>query len=307
MEIAKGLTSDGIPRKDGGAEWRHQAISRIIKNERYIGDMLLQKQYKEDAIPYKQRCNRGELPQYYVINSHEHIVERIQFELANILLRERAEGFQDILYGQFPLSRKINCGKCGATYRRKAIGEKAYWTCRTHIKDKNLCVSKWIAEEAIYSAFIRLYNKLKRNYADILPPMLSQLEKLREMKARGNPELSTINKQIAELSEQNHVMNGLLSKGILDSALFISQSDELNRKIRSLKLAKARLLEDDEAGDLIDKTEELIEIIENGPDHITEMDAVLLDDMVESIIAGGSSSDTIDFILPGGLRLTERL
>ena len=136
-------------------------------------------------------------------------------------------------------------------------------------------------------------------------PMMSQLEKLREMKARGNPELSTINKQIAELSEQNHVVNGLLSKGILDSALFISQSDELNRKLRSLKLTKTRLLEDDMVGDLIDKTEELIEIIESGPDYISEMDTALFNDMVESIISGGKA--TIDFILSGGLRLTERL
>ena len=58
-------------------------------------------------------------------------------------------------------------------------------------------------------------------------------------------------------------------------------------------------------GDLIDKTEELIEIIESGPDYITEMDTVLFNDMVENIISG--SKATIDFILSGGLRLTERL
>ncbi len=305
-EIANGLTADGIPRKDGKSNWRPHVISFIIKNERYIGDMLLQKKYNEDAPPYRKRQNKGELTQYYVKNTHEPIISSIQFELANILLRERTDEFKGIRYAQYPLSRIIKCGECGATYRRKARG-KPYWVCRVHDQSKNLCPSKQIAEEAVYSAFIRLYNKLKQNHADILLPMLSQLEKLREMKARGNLEISTINKQIAELSEQNHVMNGLLSKGILDSALFISQTDELNRKIRGLKLAKSRLLEDDRTGDLIAQAEELIEIIESGPDHITEMDAVLFDDMVESIIAGDSESSTIDFLMLGGLRLTERL
>lgn len=306
-EIANGLTADGIPRKDGKAKWRHQAISIIIKNERYIGDMLLQKKYNEDAMPYREFKNNGELPQYYVKHCHEPIISPIQFELANILLQERTKEHNAIRYGQYPLSLKIKCGECGATYRRMVTRGKTYWSCRVHGQDKTLCPSKQIAEEVIYGAFIRLYNKLKRHYTDILLPMHSQLEKLREMKARGNLEISTINKQIAELSEQNHVMNGLLSKGILDSALFISQTDELNRKIRGLKLAKSRLLEDDKTGDLITQTEELIEIIESGPDHIIEMDAVLFDDMVESIIAGASESSTIDFLLLGGLRLTERL
>ncbi len=65
-----------------------------------------------------------------------------------------------------------------------------------------------------------------------LCPLLSQLESLREYQSRANIQISTINRQIADISEQNHVMNGLLESGILDSALFISQCDELNKKLR---------------------------------------------------------------------------
>ena len=103
--------------------------------------------------------------------------------------------------------------------------------------------------------------------------MLSQLEQLQELQTRNNPEITTINKQIAELSEQNHVMNGLLSKGILDSALFISQTDELNRKLRALKVAKARILEEQESDGLLEKTEDLVEVLENST--LNEGDAVL--------------------------------
>ena len=135
--------------------------------------------------------------------------------------------------------------------------------------------------------------------------MLSGLEKLQELKTRNNPEISILNKQIAEFSEQNHVMNGLLSKGILDSALFISQTDELNRKIRSLKVTKARLLAEQESDSLLDKTEDLVEIMENGPDRISGMDAGLLQELVDKIVA--YDTQTVDFILINGLVLTERV
>lgn len=302
--IAQGLTDDEIPFKNGIVKWRHQAITNIIKNERYIGDMLLQKFYNEDALPYRQFKNNGELPKYYVKNTHEPIIDRVQYELANILLKERAAHIKSD-YGEYPLSRKIRCSECNTAYRRKTNNKIPYWVCRQHDRNKDNCGSQRITEEAVHEAFVRLYNKLKQHYAIILLPMISSLEKLQELNTRNNPEISTLNKQIAELSEQNHVMNGLLSKGILDSALFISQTDELNRKIRSLKLAKARLLTEQESDSVLDRTEELVEIIENGPIRISEMDTTLLHELVETITANDTKS--IDFTLINGMVLTERL
>lgn len=302
--IAKGLMDDAVPFKDGRMRWRHQSISKLIKNERYIGDMLLQKTYSEDVLPYRKRKNNGELPKYYVKNTHEPIVERVQYELANILLKERGQQVNSKC-GQYPLSRKIRCGECGTVYRRKITNQIPYWVCRQHDNSKDDCGGQRITEDAVHEVFVRLYNKLKENYARILLPMLSGLEKLQELETRNNPEISTLNKQIAELSEQNHVMNGLLSKGILDPALFISQTDGLNREIRSLKVTKARLLEEQESDGMLDKTEDLVEIMESGPERISSMDAALLQELVEKIIA--YDTQTVDFILINGLVLTERL
>lgn len=302
--IAQVLMEDAVPFKNGRMKWRHQAISNIIKNERYVGDMLLQKTYSEDALPYRKCKNKGELPKYYVRNTHEPIVERIQYELANILLKERGEHINSEC-GEYPLSRKIRCKECGTAYRRKITNQIPYWVCRQHDNNKADCGGERIREDAVHEAFVRLYNKLKQNYAGILLPMLSGLEKLQELKTRNNPEISTLNKQIAELSEQNHVMNGLLSKGILDSALFISQTDELNRKIRSLKVAKARLLSEQESDGVLDKTEDLVEIMENGPDCISSIEVTLFHELVEKVIA--HDTQTVDFILINGLVLTERL
>ncbi|NCC87633.1 MAG: recombinase family protein [Clostridia bacterium] len=302
--IARDLMADGIPFKNNKMKWRPQTVGIILKNERYVGDMLLQKSFSEDALPYNKRINKGELPQYYVSNTHEPIVERIQFELAKILREERRENINTD-YKEYPLSKKIKCAECGTTYRRKETNNTVYWVCRQHDDSKELCGGQRLLEEKIYSAFVRMYNKLSKNYGNILIPLLTQLEKLQDLRTRNNPEIGTLNKQIAELAEQNHVMNGLLSKGILDSALFISQTDELQKKIRKLKSAKLKLLEEQDADDTIDKTEDLIDILESGPDKITEFNEELLNELVAKVIAYDDKN--IDFELINGLVLKERL
>lgn len=304
-EIAKGLMADGIPFRDDRMKWRHQAIAGIIRNERYAGDMLLQKSFAEDEMPYRKRVNKGELPKVYIRNTHEPIVSRIEFELANILLKERGQAVTVGKPMQYPLSRKVRCAECGSAYRRKITNGIPYWVCRQHDDDKDACGGERVTEEALHQAFARMYNNLKQHSAGILPPMLASLEKLREARTRSNPEISTLNKQIAELSEQNHVMNGLLTKGILDSALFISQTDELNRKLRALKTAKARLLEEQDGDGLLERTEDLMEILESGPDRINNMEETIFHDMVEKITA--HDTRTVEFTLINGLVLTERL
>lgn len=148
LRIAQGLMEDHVPFRDGRKDWRYQSISLILKNERYAGDMLLQKSFSEDELPYRQRKNKGELPQYYVKHAHEPIVDRIQFELANILLKERGEHVPG-KYGEYPLSRKIKCRECGTIYRRKTANQIPYWVCRRHDGSKEDCQSQRISEDTV--------------------------------------------------------------------------------------------------------------------------------------------------------------
>ena len=302
--IAQDLNNSKIPFKHEKVDWSRQAIANILKNERYIGDMLLQKYYSEDVLPYRGCRNKGELPQYYVKNTHEPIIEKIQFETAGILMMERAK-IINTNCKEYPLNKKIKCKNCNTTFRRKVVNNKTYWVCRQHDNNKRDCDSKIISEESIYNAFIRMYNKLADNCQEILIPMLSQLEKLQDIKTKNNPEISNINKQIAELLEQNQVINGLQSKGILDSALFISQTDEINKKIANLKNAKNQILQNDNQDDMIYSTKDLINILENEPISINEFDGRLFDELVEKILA--YDNKTIEFELINGLILTERL
>ena len=157
----------------------------------------------------------------------------------------------------------------------------------------------------IYEAFLRMYQKLKLNYDRILFPMLEQLQALKKRQNLSNLQVVELNRQIAELTERNHVLNGLKSKGIIDSALFISQTDELLRKIRILKAEKNKLMKKDEDDSIIIETRSLIEILEDGPEHLHSFDETLFHNIVEIVTA--ESSERLRFKLLNGLELEETI
>ena len=79
LQIARGLEADGILTAAGKAKWRPETLKKILQNEKYIGDALLQKTYTVDFLSKKRVKNNGIVPQYYVENSHEPIIPRDLF------------------------------------------------------------------------------------------------------------------------------------------------------------------------------------------------------------------------------------
>ncbi len=75
-QIGKSLEADGILTAAGKAKWRSETLKKILQNEKYIGDALLQKTYTVDFLSKKRVKNNGIVPQYYVENSHEPIIPR---------------------------------------------------------------------------------------------------------------------------------------------------------------------------------------------------------------------------------------
>ena len=76
LQIARGLETDGIFTAAGKAKWRQETLWKILQNEKYIGDALLQKTYTVDFLNKKRVQNNGIVPQYYVKNSQNPIIPR---------------------------------------------------------------------------------------------------------------------------------------------------------------------------------------------------------------------------------------
>jgi hypothetical protein len=79
--IGQGLTADGIRTAAGNDYWLASTLRKILMNEKYIGDALLQKTITTDFLTKKRVVNNGIVPQYYVENSHPAIIPRHLFML----------------------------------------------------------------------------------------------------------------------------------------------------------------------------------------------------------------------------------
>ena len=304
IDIANGLNEDNIPlRNKSTKKWNYQSVNVILRNERYMGDSLFQKTFNTDELPYRNYRNNGELPQYYIENSHQPIISKMEYNLANKIMDERAKKIERE-HKTYPLSKKIECKNCGSCYTRKVTNNIIYWTCKQHDTNKDYCQAQRIAENDIYKAFIRLYNKLKDNYREIFIPMVSQLEKLKDANERNNPKLTNVNKDIAELLEQKQVISELQSKGVLDSAVFISQTDEINRKVSDLKNKKSQVISEDD-DEILEDTHIIVSILKKNSEILDEFNDGLFEQLVEKIYA--NNNETIEFKLINGLILTERL
>lgn len=138
----------------------------------------------------------------------------------------------------------------------------------------------------------------------ILTEMLASFREIRNRRMLWSPDVVELNKQISELSSQNQMLITLKQRGLVDPDIFISQSNELAEQLRGLKLQKERLLAAD-GDDTISQTQELLEILEAGPDFLEDFDAELFGELVDKIIV--ESNERIRFRLKNGLELKETI
>lgn len=130
-----------------GKEWHEDTIRKILRNEKYIGDMLLQKTFRTDHLSKRTCNNHGELPQYLVQEAHEPIIDRDTFDAAQKEIQRRAQRVQAKPGRATVFTGKILCGICGKNYRRKIAHSSIAWICATYnTKGKKYCASKQIPE-----------------------------------------------------------------------------------------------------------------------------------------------------------------
>lgn len=114
LEISRSLERDKILTAAGKAKWHSEAIKKILKNEKYIGDALLQKTYTVDFLSKKRVINNGIVPQYYVKNSHEAIIPRELYMQVQEEMVRRSNLYtgksKRIYSSKFALSSIVFCG-----------------------------------------------------------------------------------------------------------------------------------------------------------------------------------------------------
>ncbi|MEG2165827.1 MAG: recombinase family protein [Ruthenibacterium sp.] len=154
--IMRKLTAMGAPTKDGG-RWSESTVDRILRNEKYVGNLLLQKTYSKNHLTKEIRVNHGELPMYYVEHAHEAIIAQSVFDAVQTEIARRRKCYvsQAKASNKSAFTGKIHCGICGANFYRKTDkagtkGEKPIWICKTvKVSGKAYCGAKKVPESIL--------------------------------------------------------------------------------------------------------------------------------------------------------------
>ncbi len=231
--IAEYLTNQKIPTPKGKEKWSVATIMSILTNEKYKGDALLQKTYTADFLTKKQKKNHGEVPQYFISNSHPAIVSRGVFELVQQEIERRRPNRRK-LYKNSPFAAKIVCAECGSFYGRKVWHSnsekyrKCIWQCNYKYNNKeNTCATPNLTETEIQSAAVEAISQL-------LGQKDRHLQKLEKLLA-GLTDTSKLEKQLEDAKEKHSRLIDALRSYMAENTRIIQDQEEYNRKFTSME------------------------------------------------------------------------
>ena len=307
VTIAEEMNRRGVPKKHGEAAWIPYAVACWLRNEKYTGNTLCQKTFTT-GFPYISVKNRGEVDQFYIENSHPAIISQEIFDKVQALRKKKKAPAS--APSKFPLTRKMICGKCGATFYRTVDRHGANnWVCSGH-KDgnrngKGACPNLSVRERDIYTAFIRMYKKLRLHEGIILRPALDQMEALESAVQRENPAMLEVNRAIAQATEQNYKISKLRASGLLDADACAAKLAALDAQLTQLRAKRRRLLRNDDISEVADALRQTVETLHQGPERMDEFDEELFNEMVEKITV--DTDHVLRFRLRGGFDVAEPL
>ncbi|MEK5393009.1 recombinase family protein [Margalitia sp. FSL K6-0131] len=308
QKIADDLNQKGIPSKRGG-RWTATTIRGILKNEKYTGDVILQKTYTDSR--FNKRTNYGEKNRYLIENHHEAIISHEDFEAVDAVLNQRAKekGIEkrNCKYlNRYAFSSKIICSECGSTFKRRihSSGRKYIaWCCSKHISNITECSMQFIRDEDIKTAFVTMMNKLIFGQKFILRPLLNGLRS--QNNAESFRRIEELETKIESNMEQSQMLTGLMAKGYLEPALFNKEKNSLETE-RERFLAEKYQLTRSVNGDFA-KVEEVDRLLKFATKSkmLNAYEDEVFEDYVEKIIV--FSREKVGFELKCGITLKERL
>lgn len=187
--IARRLNEEGVPGCMGEPKWHTSTIQGMLRNEKYMGDSLLQKTYTEDFLTKKTVKNCGALPQVLVKGDHEAIVDAEMWDAVQLELKRRSEYMQRLQIrtmgrstDEQPFSCRVICGTCGKLFWRRTFQRLnrplKVWQCGQRYREKGVvgCTSENLPEKDLHKAFVMAWNAILESRNELLPTWERQIE-----------------------------------------------------------------------------------------------------------------------------------
>ncbi len=304
--IAKHLVNQGILSPCGKKTWQVATVISILTNEKYKGDALLQKRFTVDFLTKTTKLNEGEVPQYYVQNSHPAIIEPDEFDMVQIEMKRRKKLGRPISCHS-PFAAKIICGECGGFYGSKVWGSntkyrRTVWRCNEKYKNDKPCLTPHLTEDEVKQRFLTAFNILMGGRDELLANCQLAQEVLCDC--------SAIDTELKELHREIEIVSELTRKSIYDNARFSVNQDEFNERHQGYmerhRIATERVAElEDKQRNRQNKSltlERFIREIETRPLLVDDFDERLWLAAIDKVIVYGA--DNIQFIFRDGTVIT---
>ncbi len=236
--IARLLTAEGIPTPGGKTTWQASTIESILTNEKYRGDARLQKKITVDFLTKKMKVNEGEVPQYYVENSHPAIIEPSEWDLVQTeMARRKAVGRK--YSGNSVLSTRLICGDCGEYFGSKVWHNnqpyrKTIWRCNGKYAGTNRCQTPNLDEEYIKDRFVVAFNEMYACKDMVLADLQVVLETLADF-TEIDAQIEAATQELAVVIELTHRCVAENSQSSIDQTAYAARYAELERRYADAK------------------------------------------------------------------------
>ena len=212
--IATMLTEEGIPTPGKKIVWQRATVESILRNEKYKGSALLQKSFTVDFLTKKTKINEGEVPQYYVEDSHPAIIEPWEWEQVQVEL-ERRKNSRNRHHQTSPFSGKIICADCGDIFGAKTWHStdryrRVIWQCNGKFKGERKCETPHLTEERLKELYLAALGE----YLSDRDAAIDQLRYARRMLT----DTDFIDEDIQALEEELTTITGMLRLCITENA-----------------------------------------------------------------------------------------
>lgn len=319
--IKEHLESQGTKTATGKNEWQTSSIGRMLSNEKYMGDALLQKTYTTDFINKTRVKNKGIVPQYYVEGSHEAIISK---ELWNLVQQEKArrknikksiskkaKTNNGVYNSKYALTDILICGECNEQYRRVAWKQthrkRIVWRCFNRIENgKKFCHdSPTIDEYIIHDAIKDAINSLVDDKEEFISNLLSSLYTIMGKNTQFINE-EALDYQLEKLKDEMYALVEENAKSGIDDTTFDKRYEEIAAERKRLLKMKNEYTERRLIHDTYNqRVSEMQRFLEDNHYTMEEYDDDLTRQLIENIKI--ISDDKMIIKFKSGIEIEQRM
>ena len=280
------LEADGVPYITGEAVWNISGIQSILQNEKYCGDVLLQKTFIKDCISKKVIKNTGQLPKVLIQNHHEPIISREIFDAVQEETARRSAAAASTKksaptgLGKYSAKHALTgilvCGECGTLYRRvvwsQKDGKRPVWRCVSRLDyGKRYCKhSPTLDEEPLKQAILAAVNTVMSRKDELMDDLTDAMAQEPAPVPGEVMSLADIDRAIENLSKQFDLLMKETGgeEHIMDN---VGRFKEISGQLAALKERKRRTLDLRAENDLMTRQlRRAAVVMESAPAEITE-------------------------------------